>query len=1221
MLYLNHQKRKNLFSRFSYIVVLLAFIFFYTNSLAQGNLEFVENKGQWHSSIVFQGELQTGAFALEKNGYRVLLHNPDDLQSVYKAQHKNPQTGKDVAYFGQSKPTETLRSHAYGVRFLQANPNVKILPEKPLPGYINYFIGDDPKKWASECISYQTITYQEMYKGIDVRYYTNNGQIKYDIIVHPYADPNQVVLYFDGIEKLRVLNRQLVIQTSVQEVREMEPYTYQQNEALGKREIVCQFEVKGNLVKFKLPEGYDQSKTLIIDPSLVFSTFSGSRANNWGFTATYDALGNFYGGGIVASNGFPVNNGAFQTSFQGGQGGQGSATGWDIGIIKLNANGSTRVYATYIGGNGNEQPHSLVVDAFGNLIVAGRSNSSNYPSTGPSFGPGGNFDIILTKLNAQGTGLIGSRRIGGTGIDGMNIVDKTANGARTETTMRNYGDDARSEVIVDAVGNIYLASCTQSNNFPVTGGAAQSTNNSQIGVGRNQDAIVLKTDPNISNLLFSTYFGGRHDDAAFVLALNPGNNDIYVAGGTASNNLPGDKTGTVGSAFQGGETDGFIAIFNNNGALQKVSYIGTASVDIVYGIQFDRLGFPYITGTTTNGNWPVINATFSQNGGKQFIGKLRSDLSGYVYSTRFGPNTNLPNISPTAFLVDRCENVYVSGWGGSILESFPNAGTNGLSVTSDAEIRTTDGNDFYFFVLAKNAANQLYGSFFGQRGGIGEHVDGGTSRFDANGVIYQAMCANCGRSAPFPTTPGVWSPTNQATGNGECNLAAVKIAFNFAGVGSAVQSSINGQVRDTAGCVPLTVVFRDTLEQGRRYIWNFGDGSPSVTTNSPTVSYTYNFVGNYRVSLISIDSSTCNIADTSFLIMRVRSDEAVLSFTQEKLAPCEALRYRFTNTSIAPSGKPFQGTSFRWNFGDGNTRVTGPGPVEHSYATAGTYTVRLVLIDSNYCNEPDSVSLVLRIAPNVTARFETPAQGCVPYRATFNNTSLAGQRFIWDFGNGNTLNTTSAGPVTSNYPIPGTYTIRMIAIDSATCNIIDSTQFTITVRPNPTSNFSVSPIPPEENTITTFTNLSVGGIRYKWLWGDGDSLITTSTNPVTHLYNRSGTFNACLITFNDAGCSDTTCIPVNTIIVPGLAVPNAFSPNGDGVNDKVFVRGFGIAKMMFRIFNRWGEVVFITDNQSVGWDGFHKGKLQPQDVYHYTLDVEFVDGQKIVKKGDITLLR
>ena len=396
----------------------------------------------------------------------------------------------------------------------------------------------------------------------------------------------------------------------------------------------------------------------------------------------------------------------------------------------------------------------------------------------------GGYDIILTKLNASGTGLIGSRIIGGTANDGVNIAPKYSDNIvpMGQSSLRlNYGDDGRSEVILDKTGNVYLASCTSSTDFPVTGNAFQKTN------GGKQDGVFIKTSPDLSAILASSYLGGSNDDAAFALALNPSNNNIYIVGGTSSANLQGTSNGpVVNSANQGG-IDGFLSIVSNDGGtLVKTSYFGTNGTEVLYGVQFDNLGYPYIMGTTT-GLWPVINATFSQAKGKQFIAKLKPDISGYIYSTTFGKGSSFPDISPTAFLVDRCENVYVAGWGGGIeVEGggkavYNNSKTTGLTVTNNALKKTTDGNDFYFFVMQKNAVSQLYGSFFGQTGGLGNHVDGGTSRFDKQGVIYEAICANCYGMGTFPTTLNVWAPKNGAGANG-CNLAAVKISFNFAGV-------------------------------------------------------------------------------------------------------------------------------------------------------------------------------------------------------------------------------------------------------------------------------------------------------------------------------------------------------------------------------------------------------------------------------------------------------
>jgi gliding motility-associated-like protein len=1217
------------------------FVLLGAHAFGQNYLQFIENKGQWGKDIRFRGDMSAGAFALQQTGYRVLLHNRQDLQRISSSLHPGDASpakelarstnavGPEEAHLpgneGSGSASIVLHSHAYEMRFLNANTNAVAVPEKPLATYNNYFLGNDSSRWASNCRIYQAITYRNIYPGIDIRYYTANGVLKYDFVVQPGGDVNNIAMYFDGVDGLKLVKGDLHIQTSVDEVVEKAPYCYQLIN--DKRvELPSRFEVKGNIVKFKLDAPYSKDAVLVIDPSLIFSTFTGSTADNWGYTATYDGKGNLYAGGIVLMTGgsFPVSNGAFQTTHGGGNTTTGESSGFDMGIMKLDPTGANRVYATYIGGSGNEQPHSLVVDGAGNLIIAGRTTSSNYPVKGAlqAYGSlGGTQDMVLTKLNAAGSALIGSLKIGGSGDDGVNIRPKYITPRGAESINRNYGDDARSEVILDGAGNIYLASCTQSTNFPTTASSPQTTLGGVNAVKRGQDAVVMKFSPDLGSVLFSDLFGGTDDDAAFVLAINPSDGHVFVAGGTASNDFPGSKTGVKYPTYQGGVCDGFVAEFTNTGTMVKSSYFGTGGNDLIYGIQFDKTGNPYIAGTTT-GAWPVVNAAYSQASGKQFIVKLKPDLSDFIYSTVFGTAAASPNLSVTAFLVDRCENVYVSGWGGSTdaTEGWPNSYTNGLPVTADAFQKRTDGSDFYFFVLEKNATSQLYGSFFGQYGGFGEHVDGGTSRFDANGVIYQSICANCGAQKPtgadaFPTTPGVWSQTNNSS---DCNLAAIKIAFNLAGVGAGIQASVNGVPRDTSGCVPMAVDFIDTVAQGKKYIWDFNDGSPSVTTTSPSVSHTFNTIGLYRVSLVSVDSGTCNIADTAYITMRVRNDQAALSFTSTKQPPCASLTYQFNNTST--SIKPFTSTSFRWDFGDGTTQLAGIGPVNHTYSTGGTYNVKLVLIDTNYCNEPDSLVKKIRLSPNVKAQFETGASGCVPYTAVFTNTSQGGTDFLWQFGDGTTSTATDPTHV---YNTVGSYQVRLIATDTNTCNRVDtSAYFTIVVSPYPKSAFSYTPDPTESNKPVTFLNGATGASAFKWLYGDGDTLMTIQPDTlVQHLYRATGTYNACLVAYNSFGCIDTSCQAISVTILNSVDVPNAFSPNGDGRNDRIYVRGYGISKMTWNIYNRWGTLVYQGTDPNEGWDGTYKGVLQPQEVYHYTLLVEFGGKEKATKKGDITLLR
>ena len=1210
---------KHLYKRFSIFTCLIVL-----SQWGFAQLEFIENKGQWDNRVQYKSDFTHGAFYLQQNGFTMQIFDAKDLEHMSEVMHghshkKATESKGDLQFNGGNF---NLKSHVYRVNFLGGSNLGNIEPEKMIATYQNYFIGNDPNKWKGGCRLYQAVTYKNIYPNIDIRYYSDGGTLKYDFIVHPGGNVKDIVLQYEGVEKLAVKDKELLIPTSIGTFKELYPYTYEVYQ--GKRKTInCAYKVKGNTVRFDVVEPQAGS-TIVIDPTLIFCSFTGSTQDNWGYTATPGPDGAFFGGGIAFRGGFPVSVGAFNSVFNGGVDEDGNGP-YDIAIMKLSANGANRIYATYLGGNVNEQPHSMVCDPQGNLVVAGRTNSANYPkrSINTIVGGGGQYDIVVTKFNTDGTDIIGSIQIGGSENDGVNITPKyiplNGNNGAIETR-RNYGDDARSEVILDAANNIYVASCTRSVNFPPINPLAQQATNG----GGQQDGVILKLSPTLNAVNMSTYFGGTGSDACFVLAINPLTGLLYVAGGTTSLNLPGDKNGVLQPGYKGGETDGFVVMIDpNTSNIIKTTYIGTNNSqatstgnDLVYGIQFDKFGFPYIMGTTT-GSWTSFNAAYSSTGGKQFIGKLQPNLSAYVYTTMFGTNSSIPNISPTAFLVDRCQNVYVSGWGGKFNNDrgYPCAGTQGLPVPNGIQT-STDGNDFYFFVLEKDAVSQLFGTFFGQSGGFDDHVDGGTSRFDANGIIYQAICANCGgRGQPqirFPTTPGVWAPLN---GSLACNQAMVKIEMNFGGIGASIKATINGNI-DTIGCVPLTVNFTDTLGQGKRYIWSFGDGTADVTQIGASINHTFNTVGTFLVRLIAIDSSKCNISDTAYARVKVGNNDVRPNFTAVKTGGCQSLTFVFTNTTTAaiPIFKP---NTFVWDFGDNSAKVrTSFGPVTHTYAAPGTYRVSLVVDDTTFCNAPDSVVQTIRLATNVQAEISTPDKGCVPYTARFDNTSLGGLDFIWDFGDGSPTSTL-VNP-THLYPNTGTYIVTLIAIDTTTCNKRDTTTFPITVFGIPSANFGFTPDPAEENRPVLFTNNSVGATSYIWDFADGD--FSTVVNP-RHLFNATGVYNVCLQAINVAGCVDTFCRPVPALVLPLLDVPNAFTPGRFGENAVVKVVGFGITRLNWNIYNRWGQLVFTTTDRKQGWDGTFKGVLQPMDVYTYTLDVEFSDGKKLKKTGDITLLR
>ncbi|MDB5210847.1 MAG: hypothetical protein JWQ30_1674, partial [Sediminibacterium sp.] len=228
---------------FKTIVRVAVLILVYTNAFSQNYLEFIENKGQWDKQVKFKGDISSGSFLLEATGYKVLLYNKEDLNRVGEYMHHGVTATETRSLSSIAKPVSVplpggvdsdnsgvipLRGHIYEMRFLNANKDPQILPDKPQNTVSNYFIGNDSTKWASNCRTYQGVTYKNIYPNIDVRYYSDGGtRLKYDIIVRPGGDINKIALQYKGADGLSIKNKELVIKTSIGENKELSPYTYQ----------------------------------------------------------------------------------------------------------------------------------------------------------------------------------------------------------------------------------------------------------------------------------------------------------------------------------------------------------------------------------------------------------------------------------------------------------------------------------------------------------------------------------------------------------------------------------------------------------------------------------------------------------------------------------------------------------------------------------------------------------------------------------------------------------------------------------------------------------------------------------------------------------------------------------------------------------------------------------------------------------------------------------
>jgi gliding motility-associated-like protein len=1031
--------------------------------------------------------------------------------------------------------------------------------------------------------------------------------------------------------------------------------------------------LNGNIVSFNFPNGYDKNKELIIDPTLMFSTYSGSFSNNFGYTATFDRDGFLYSGSTAFGTQYPTTVGAYDVSFNGGI--------VDIAISKYDTTGTFMVYSTYVGGNSDELPHSMIVNSNDEIFVYGTTSSTNWPYTTGCYdstfaggtatdlqnGLGVNFingsDIVVFRLSALGDALLASTLIGGTANDGLNYTP-------TIDVRYNYADEVRGEIEIDKQDNIYVVSCTRSGDFPVTPGSFQ-----QVYGGGELDGCVFKMDNKLTTLIWSSYLGGSANDAVYSLALDKADNP-YVTGGTVSTNFP-STTGVLYPTNQGGRSDGFITQFDKNGSsILRSTFFGSDSYDQAYFIETDREDSVYIFGQTEKtGPYFIINAAYSTLNSGQFVTKITPELDSIVWSTVFGSGGGAPNISPTAFLVDVCNKIYLSGWGGSTngFATVNNAiTTNGMDITAGAYQSTTDGSDFYLMVLEADASNIFYGSYFG--GAVStEHVDGGTSRFDRNGRMYQSVCAGCGGNSDFPIEPNPGAVS--AVNNNSCNNGVFKFDFNL-------PITLSDFDATPIVCLPDTTYFINRSLRGTAFTWNFGDGNISNLINPKHV---YASPGTYTVTLVVSDTSTCNLADS------IQKQVTILADSNWSLGTDSICQGSFAQIGILPL--PVSGITYNWQPSTGLSDTTIANPI----ASPSVTTNYVLLISNGTCTDTVyqtvNVTTVDLIKPNDTVVCDGTTS--IQLTASSNGT---GAFIQWSSSASysDTLNTLGDSSLTI---VPGVATTYYIKAVNNGCEITD-TVF-VDVFGSQIQLTAPVGICLDDTTTISVTNNSSDPLTYDWepnseiIMGDNSPIITVSPNATTWFYVTASNVAGCTITdsirlyvsplpvlgvtattdldtivegssvnihasptgysyawspvgtldnpfaqhptasptvtttygltVSDTGCvlTDSVKIYVRDVICgkPDIYVPNAFTPDVDGNNDKVFVRGNNLSEMKLSIFHRWGEKVFETTNQTKGWDGTFKGRECDPAVFVYYLEVTCIGNDTYFEKGNITLIR
>lgn len=1213
---------------------------------------FTENKGQFPDKVLFSAELENGVVFYEQDRFTYYFHHADDLKRI-SSYHANPNV-KTYDY--------SVRSHAYEVVF--ENSSAQEVTGLALQrGIKSYFKGNDPEKWASGCRSFGEIYYQNIYEGIDLRVYAKDFLLKYEYIVSPGADPSVIIQKYGSEEKLKLAGGRLVLNTNAGKISEERPVSFQPE---GKHNELVQtkYVKNGNYVSYEFPEGYDAKKELVIDPELVFSTYSGSTTDNFGYTAAFDDEGFLYAGSSAFGNGYPTTLGAFQETW-----GQGTV---DIALSKIDTTGTFFVWSAYLGGEDDELPHSIMVNEAGELYVLGTTSSANYPTTGsaystvynggsavPLVGLGVNYnngsDIILARISQDGAALLGSTFIGGSENDGLNINSELK---------YNYADEIRGEIQLDDDGNVFVVSSTYSTDFPVSGNAAQQTNNG------GQEAIAFMMSPDLSNLEWSTYVGGNSNDAGYSLTFDS-NGDVIICGGTQSLDFPVSADAFQGT-LAGGDADGFFTRISNGGqVLDHSTFYGSEEYDQLYFIETDETDQVYVFGQTEHaGSDYIFNAAYNTVGGGQIISKFNDSMTGLVWSTAFGTGGGQPNISPTAFLVDVCDRIYLSGWGGST--GGGSLGVTGMDTTPDAYDDTSTNGDFYLMVLFDDASDIFYGSFYGGATST-EHVDGGTSRFNRKGQIYQAVCAGCGSNDDFPIAPtDAISPTNNSF---NCNLGVFK--FDFQLPLTVADFIVPDQI-----CVNQEFSVNNESTFSQTFEWNFGDGSPLQSGPNPT--HIYDSPGTYEITLSVTSTETCNAMDSITKEVTIEFNEVT---DEEELVLClgetatigpEQMNpdyiYTWTpdaflsNPSVAnPSVTPLADTDYILSIERGAC-------VDTLFQTVEVEELNFTVSDDILICEGGSVDMGITSTDDLDVTWssnaafsdmlndnlndfdisETVAESDVFYvqvqgenctetaevevtvlsdfiELDADLTVCAGDTVLVSVLNPNSELSYEWTPVESIISGQGTGQIELVvpdaltvtvAVSSGDCDVEDSINIGVLNAPDTELIATADPL-----TILSgqSSQLSVNLDGLNYTWEPSGSLNSASVqNPVaTPLETTTYT-----VTAGEEECISTAQVTVRVADFicggPNIFVPNAFSPNGDGENDVLYAYGQNELyplELIFRVYNRWGQKVFETTDFNQGWDGFYNGKLSDPAVFDYYIEVSCPGGEEFFEKGNITLVR
>ncbi len=795
----------------------------------------------------------------------------------------------------------------------------------------------------------------------------------------------------------------------------------------------------------------------------------------------------------------------------------------DIAINKYDSTGSNLIFSTYCGGSFPEYPTSMIVNQYNELIITGRTLSADYPVSSSAVGKvyNGNGDIFVTVFNHSGSSLVGSTLVGGVDEDGHSYF------------AFQLQDSDKSGLSIDGNGNIYIATSTKSKDFPITTWAYQKS------PGSSYDGCVFKLNRNCSSLLFSTFLGGDHMDCIYDCKLTHSGN-IVVCGMSISSNFP-LKTNAYSDSG-----NAFVSILNNSGSfLVSSTRLGLYSASALK-ISLDDADNVFVCGNNDTA-FVVSPGSYQQPNGKIFIAKMSPALDTMLLSTKL---VDVPAPGVTGF-VNVCGDLVVS--------TYLNKTNSNLPV-SNASYQSTPGM-YYFFHLSAAMDSLLYSTYFGVND-ANCHSHGSANIIDTNGVIWLSSCISMVKDSLLGTV-GSYCSKSLSTASYSDFLSA---KFDMEVL--PAKPLAKAYIPDTV-CAKSDVYFNNRSQNAYGYIWHFGDGDTSHAKNPV---HSYDTPGYYKLKLEVYNPYSCRSVDSLVEIVFVDTNEIFSSFSSADTA-CIGNTVNFYNTSR-------NGISTLWDFGDGTTANSYHS--QHTYTAAGTYTVRLISYNPDFCNKTDTAVRLLIIdttGPGADFSISAPVS-CADKPIQFTNHTPRGVSYSWNFGDGSTANTVN--PVYS-YTTGGQHIIRLVATNNNLCRPSDTASQYIDILPPLQFDLADSFICGGKEPVEWGIRLIHVNSYPTYKWEPANAVVSGAGQPVAMVDPRISKKYYVTVTDSIPGkCShqrsDTAVLTI--VDYPGDALATSNSPVCEG--DALFLKGATSSNIQLLKYSWDGPDSYAASGQNAG---------------------------------------